>query len=221
MMDSSSFSLRASYCNFMCVCVYVCVLVGGQSLWYVCLMQGCQPGEEQRARGVRRGREREARGGSELSLWPRGSNITPWPLSGECTARTHTQTRMHAHTTPAPVCCCWWELSENETTWLVVRERESKTNTQNVSHPVILCYSDDLQAFTLGLFSWVELHLNAFPQVGAVLGCTPEVNQTNRDLVEEVVSVCFQTNSGVLRFWCERDPTSVCGNCRKLCAFLD
>lgn len=31
-----------------CVCVYV--LVGGQSLWCVCLMQGCQPGEEQRAR---------------------------------------------------------------------------------------------------------------------------------------------------------------------------
>lgn len=82
------------------VCVCVCVLagVGGGAepvSVCVCLMQGCQPGEEQKARGVR-GTVRE--GGSEMSRWPCGSSVTPWPLGGECTARTHAQTRMHTNT---------------------------------------------------------------------------------------------------------------------------
>ena len=133
--------------SVLCVCVCVCWWGGracGVSAWCRAASQARTKGPE----GVRGEAEREG-GGSGLSLWPRGSIVTPWPLSGECTARTHTETRMHAHTMPAPDCCCWWELSENETTWPRVRERgsgrESKTNTQNIFHPVILCYSSNLE----------------------------------------------------------------------------
>ena len=45
------------------------------------------------------------------------------------------------------------------------------------------------------------------------LGCRPK--QPDRDLVEEVVLVWFQTNSGTVCLWWEHDSTSIQTNCRK------
>ncbi len=46
---------------------------------------------------------------------------------------------------------------------------------------------------------WFESNLSVFPPFGAVRLC--ETKQADRDLVEEIVSLRFQTNSGAVRLW--------------------
>ncbi len=83
---------------------------------------------------------------------------------------------------------------------------------------------------TPAVFSLVETNLSAFPPSGVVHLCRCECSrwthqkwtkQAYQYLVEEVVMVHFQTDSGAVLFWWEHYPTLVCTNCRKHCAFLD
>ncbi len=42
-----------------------------------------------------------------------------------------------------------------------------------------------------------------------------QLKQPNRNQAEKVVSVRFQTKSGMVHLMCEYDPTSIRPNCRK------
>ncbi len=135
-------------------------------------------------------------------------------------------------------------LDMKKASWVVLTGNNGATFTRNIFikllsvntghlHMAVLCLYLGIRALshqpylvrlnrTWVLFLiWCSLFVQVWTQQLYLGAHQKRTKQVDRALVEEMVSVHFQTDSGAVCFWWERDPTSVRANCRKHYASLD